>query len=47
MDEPFDYCDDDPGEGLEDGYCDCGAVHTEDEITSGVCDCCGGIIDGE
>ena len=24
--------------------CDCGAVHTMDEIDSGICDCCGGIV---
>lgn len=29
-----DYSDDDP-------WCDCGSLHTIEEMDSGVCDCCG------
>lgn len=25
----------------DDGYCDCGACHTIEEMDSGCCDCCG------
>ena len=26
-------------------YCDCGAVHSIDELDSGQCDCCGKMIE--
>jgi hypothetical protein len=29
----------------DDGYCNCGVVHSIEEIDSGVCDACGGIVD--
>ena len=45
MGDPFEY---EPVEEPDDDrYCDCGALHTIDEIDSGVCDACGKWIDGE
>jgi hypothetical protein len=41
-DAPWDEYDDDT-----DGYCDCGAMHTIDEIACGQCDCCGKPISSE
>lgn len=38
----MDEFDDD---GPDDGFCDCGAGHSIDELDSGRCDCCGGLID--
>lgn len=36
----------DENDDFEDGeYCECGAVHSIDEIDSGRCDCCGGLIE--
>lgn len=29
----------------DDGYCACGAIHSIEELDSGMCDCCGGIVE--
>ena len=41
MDEEYD--ENEPND--EGGYCACGAVHSVEELDSGVCDCCGGIVE--
>lgn len=29
----------------EEGWCECGSYHTEEELASNQCDCCGGRIE--
>ena len=39
--------DDDDHEDFADGFCECGAFHSIEEIDSGQCDCCGKPISPE
>lgn len=36
-----DFYDEDPN---EDDYCNCAAIHDDEEIASNCCKCCGGIV---